>query len=129
MNFLLHSTNLCCCAIFVMFYVKKPTQSVLNVYTCVINVWYIENRYSLFHWYRAMMNLAGLYAHQMGIKYIYIYTYLKKTVYIHVASSWHRNSWVCKGRQLHLPIPWTSESAIGIYCLKTGNYFPKGYVG
>lgn len=74
-------------------------------------------------------NLSGLYAHQMGIKYIYIYTYLKKTVYMHVASSWHRNSWVCKGRQLHLPIPWTSESAIGIYCLKTGNYFPKGYVG
>lgn len=128
MNFLLHSTNLCCCAIFVMFYVKKTTQSVLNVYTCVINVRYIENRYSLFHWYRAMMNLAGLYAHQMGIKYIYIYIF-KKTVYIHVASSWHRNSWVCKGRQLHLPIPWTSESAIGIYCLKTGNYFPKGYVG
>lgn len=52
------------------------------MYTPVLSI-YVGNRYSLFHWYRAMMNLAGFYAQQMGIKYIYTY-FIKNRIYIHV---------------------------------------------
>lgn len=61
-------------------YVEK-THKLCWMYTPVLSM-YIRNRYSVFHWYRAMMNLAGLYAHQMGIKYIYIYIFKKQYIYM-----------------------------------------------
>lgn len=65
-----------------------------------------------------MMNLAGFYAQQMGIKYIYTY-FIKNRIYIHVCVATLDTGNSCQsllGKTTPSSNSLTCESAIEIYC-------------